>query len=51
MIRSKYKKLDYNTEDLQSLSNSELRKVADYALRKKLLVYLEKVEQEQVNKL
>lgn len=37
MIRKKYKKLDYNTEDLESLSNSELKKVADYSLRQFLL--------------
>ena len=33
MIRKKYKKLDYNTEDLESLSNSDLKKIADYSLR------------------
>ena len=33
----KYKKLDYNTEDLESLSNSELKKIADYELRNYLL--------------
>ena len=33
----KYKKLDYNTEDLESLSNSELKKLADYWLRQFLL--------------
>ena len=33
----KYKKLDYNTEDLESLSNSDLKKVADYWLRQYLL--------------
>ena len=27
MIRKKYKKLEYNTEDLESLSNSDLKKV------------------------
>lgn len=37
MIKSKYKKLDYNTEDLESLSNSDLKKVADYSLRQYLL--------------
>lgn len=37
MIRKKYKKLDYNTEDLESLSNSDLKKVADYWLRSYLL--------------
>ena len=37
MIRKKYKKLDYNTEDLEILSNSELKKVADYSLRQFLL--------------
>ena len=31
------KKLDFNTEDLESLSNSDLKKVADYALRQYLL--------------
>jgi len=31
------KKLDYNTEDLESLSNSELKKVADYSMRQYLL--------------
>jgi hypothetical protein len=33
----KYKKLDYNTEDLESLSNSDLKKLADYWLRQYLL--------------
>lgn len=33
----KYKKLDFNTEDLDSLSNSELKKVADHWLRQYLL--------------
>lgn len=33
----KYKKLDFNTEDLESLSNSDLKKVADYSLRQYLL--------------
>ena len=33
----KYKKLDYNTEDLESLSNSDLKKIADYWLRQYLL--------------
>lgn len=33
----KYKKLDYNTEDLESLPNSDLKKVADYWLRQYLL--------------
>lgn len=37
MIKSKYKKLDYNTENLESLSNSDLKKVADYWLRQYLL--------------
>jgi hypothetical protein len=37
MIRKKYKKLDYNTEDLESLSNSDLKKIADYELRQYLL--------------
>ena len=37
MIRKKYKKLDYNTEDLESLSNSDLKKIADYSLRQYLL--------------
>jgi hypothetical protein len=32
-----YKKLDFNTEDLESLSNSDLKKVADYSLRHYLL--------------
>jgi hypothetical protein len=31
------KRLDYNTKDLESLSNSELKKVADYWLRQHLL--------------
>jgi hypothetical protein len=31
------KKLDYNTEDLEALSNSELKKVADYWMRQYLL--------------
>ena len=33
----KYKKLDFNTQDLESLSNSDLKKVADYWLRQYLL--------------
>lgn len=33
----KYKKLDYNTEDLERLSNSELKKLGDYWLRQYLL--------------
>ena len=33
----KSKKLDYNTEDLDSLSNSDLKKVADYWLRQFLI--------------
>ena len=33
----KYKKLDFNTEDLENLSNSDLKKVADYWLRQYLL--------------
>ena len=33
----KYKKLDFNTQDLESLSNSDLKKVADYELRQFLL--------------
>lgn len=33
----KYKKLDFNTEDLESLSNSDLKKIADYELRNYLL--------------
>lgn len=37
MIKSRYKKLDYNTEDLESLSNSDLKKIADYSLRHFLL--------------
>ena len=37
MIRKKYKKLDYNTEDLENLSNSDLKKIADYSLRQYLL--------------
>jgi hypothetical protein len=32
-----YKKLDYNTEDLESLSNCNLKKIADYFLRQYLL--------------
>lgn len=31
------KKLDYKTDDLESLSNSDLKKVADYELRNYLL--------------
>jgi len=37
MIRKKYKKLDYNTQDLESLPNSDLKKIADYELRQYLL--------------
>ena len=33
----KYKKLDFNTENLESLSNSDLKKIADYELRHYLL--------------
>ena len=33
----KYKKLDFNTQDLEDLSNSDLKKVADYWLRQYLL--------------
>ena len=33
----KYKKLDFNTEDLENLSNSDLKKIADYELRQYLL--------------
>lgn len=36
-MKSKYKKLDYNTEYLESLSNSDLKKVSDYELRNYLL--------------
>ena len=32
-----YKKLDFNTKDLESLSNSDLKKIADYELRNFLL--------------
>jgi len=32
-----YKKLDFNTQDLEKLSNSELKRVADYWLRQYLL--------------
>lgn len=32
-----YKKLNYNTDELESLSNSDLKKVADYWLRQYLL--------------
>ena len=33
----RYKKLDFKTEDLESLSNSDLKKIADYELRQYLL--------------
>ena len=33
----KYKKLDFNTQDLENLSNSDLKKIADYELRQYLL--------------
>lgn len=36
-IKYYYKKIDYNTEDLESLTNSQLKKVADYWLRQYLL--------------
>jgi len=36
-IVKKYKKLDYNTKDLESLSTSDLKKVCDYSLRHYLL--------------
>lgn len=42
MIRKKYKKLDYNTKDLESLSNSDLKKVADHWLRQYLLKIYER---------
>lgn len=37
MYKKKYKKLDYNTEDLESLSNSDLKRLADYWLRQYIL--------------
>jgi hypothetical protein len=40
-LKYKNKKLDYNTGDLESLSNSELKKVADYWLRQYLLKWSE----------
>lgn len=36
-MKKKYKRLDYDTEDLENLTNGDLKKVADYALRKYLL--------------
>ena len=36
-MKNKYKKLDYSTEDLESLSNSDLKKIADFELRNYLL--------------
>ena len=33
----KYKKLDFNIQDLENLSNSDLKKIADYELRQYLL--------------
>ena len=36
-MKTKYKKLDYNTEDLESLPNSDLKKLGDYWLRQYLL--------------
>lgn len=36
-MKAKYKKLDYNTENLESLSNLELKKLGDYWLRQYLL--------------
>ncbi len=36
-MKYKYKKLDYNTEDLESLSSSDLQKIADHSLRQYLL--------------
>lgn len=36
MIR-KYSKLDYSTKDLEILSNSDLKKIADYELRQYLI--------------
>ena len=41
MIKKKYKKLDYNTDNLDTLSSSELQKVADYSLRQYLLKTIE----------
>ena len=37
MNRKYSKKLDFNTQDLESLSNSDLKKLADYWLRQYLL--------------
>jgi hypothetical protein len=37
MINKKYKKLNYRTKELESLSTSELQKIADYSLRQYLL--------------
>ena len=37
IIGKKYKKLDYNAENLESFSNSDLKKLADYWLRQYLL--------------
>lgn len=37
MMKTKYKKLDYNTQGLESLSNSDLKKLGDYWLRQFLL--------------
>lgn len=36
-MKYKYKKLDFNTDDLESLSNSDLKKIADHELRQYLL--------------
>jgi hypothetical protein len=36
-LKYKYKKLDFNTDDLESLSNSDLKKIADHELRQYLL--------------
>lgn len=36
-MKSKYKKLDYDEEDLESLSSGDLKKLGDYWLRQYLL--------------
>lgn len=41
-LKSYYKKIDYQTDNLESLTNSQLKKVADYWLRQFLIKKAEK---------
>ena len=42
------KKIDFNTEDLESLSNSDLKRIADYWMRKYLLKKAERNNRNQI---